>query len=147
MKQLLLHLRINSRLIGFLSSEELKRNFQAVRKKLNIANTDPVPVGVGFIGWILDKTETSGDPRMNAVLEEKPVAIWFAFGVDLGKYIAQVRDYDAKREHKTVIFVIVNSVEGALRAANEWRVDVIVAQGTVALCPRMLALRFILSTL
>lgn len=57
------------------------------------------------------------------------MAIWFAFGVDLGKYVTQVRAFDAKREHKTVIFVIVNSVEGALQAANDWKVDVIVTQG------------------
>ncbi|GLB45519.1 putative nitronate monooxygenase [Lyophyllum shimeji] len=117
---------------GFLSSEELKRNFQVARKKLNIADNDPVPIGIGFIGWILDKTEVSEDPRIIATLEEKPIAIWFAFGDDLGKYISQVRAYDAQREHKTVIFVNVNSVEGARRAANEWKVDVIVAQGIEA---------------
>jgi len=118
---------------GFLSSEELKRNFQVARKKLNIADTDPVPIGIGFIGWILDMTEVSDDPRLNAILDEKPVAVWFAFSADLiGKYIAQVRAYDAKREHKTIIFVIVNSVTDALRAANEWKVDVIVAQGIEA---------------
>lgn len=71
----------------------------------------------------------SDDPRLAAILEEKPVAIWFAFGVDLGKYITQVREHDAKREHKTVIFVMVNSAEGAIQAATQWKVDVIVAQG------------------
>jgi len=117
---------------GFSSSEELKHKLQVVRKKLNVADNDPLPIGIGFIGWVLDKTEVSDDPRIYAILNEKPVAIWFAFGVDLGKYIAQVREYDAKREHKTIIFVIVNSVDGALRAANEWKVDVIVAQGIEA---------------
>jgi len=57
---------------------------------------------------------------------------WFAFGVDLGKYIAQVRAFDANREHKTVIFVIVSSVEDALQATNEWKVDVLVVQGNEA---------------
>lgn len=77
----------------------------------------------------MDKTEVSEDPRLHAVLEEKPAAVWLAFGVDLGKYVAQIRAYDAKREHKTIIFTIVNSVEDALQAANEWKVDVVVAQG------------------
>ncbi|KAG6875443.1 hypothetical protein C0993_009241 [Termitomyces sp. T159_Od127] len=117
---------------GFSSSLELKGLFQAVRKSLSIPEHAPVPVGIGFIGWVLDKTESSDDPRIQAILEEKPVAIWFAFGVDLGKYIAQVRAFDAKRDHKTIIFVIVNSVEGALQASNEWQVDVIVAQGIEA---------------
>lgn len=101
-----------------------------MRKNLNIAPDQPVPIGIGFIGWILDMTESSPDPRLHAILEEKPVALWLAFGVDLGKYVAQIHAFDAKREHKTTIFVIVNSVEEALRAANEWKVDVIVAQGS-----------------
>ncbi len=50
--------------------------------------------------------------------------------MDLGKYVAQIRKYDAGREHKTIIFVIVSSVEAARRAAEEWGVDVLVAQGT-----------------
>lgn len=79
----------------------------------------------------MEITEASSDPRLHAVLDEKPVAIWLAFGVDLGKYVAQIRAHDSKREHKTIIFTIVNSVEDALRAANEWKVDVIVAQGTI----------------
>ena len=95
-----------------------------------IAPGAPVPVGIGFLGWILDFTEPSADPRLTAVLDEKPAAIWLAFGVDLGKYVAQIRKYDEGREHKTIIFVIVSSVEAARRAAEEWGVDVLVAQGT-----------------
>jgi len=104
---------------------------QTVRTVLKLSPGVPVPVGVGFIGWILEKTETSDDPRIAAILDELPVALWFAFGTDLGKYVAQVRAHDAKRAHKTLIFVIINSVEDALRAANEWKVDVLVAQGMV----------------
>ncbi|KAG6855887.1 hypothetical protein H0H87_009710, partial [Tephrocybe sp. NHM501043] len=114
---------------GFTPSAQLKSYFQVVRQKLGIAQGQPVPIGIGFISWILAMTESSDDPRIEAVLEEKPVAIWFAFGSDLGKYVAQVRAFDGKRDHKTIIFVMVNSVEDALRAANEWKVDVIVAQG------------------
>ncbi|KAG6888112.1 hypothetical protein C0992_009607 [Termitomyces sp. T32_za158] len=117
---------------GFSSSEELKGYFRAIRGKLNIPDYAPVPIGIGFIGWILDKTETSDDPRIKTILEEKPMAIWFAFGEDLGKYISQVRAFDAERDHKTIIFVMINSVEAAVQAANEWQVDVIVAQGIEA---------------
>jgi len=117
---------------GFLSSQELKQDLKTTRQNLNIATDQPVPVGIGFIGWILDITESSSDPRLHAVLDEKPAAIWLAFGVDLGKYVAQIRAYDSKREHKTIIFAVMNSVEDALRAANEWKVDVIVAQGIEA---------------
>jgi len=117
---------------AFLSSQQLKQDLTSIRQKLNITSNQPIPIGIGFIGWILDKTEVSGDPRLHAILEEKPAAIWLAFGVDLGKYVAQIRAYDAEREHKTIIFTIVNSVEDALQAANEWKVDVVVAQGIEA---------------
>ncbi|EDR01987.1 uncharacterized protein LACBIDRAFT_310141 [Laccaria bicolor S238N-H82] len=121
---------------GFESSETLKKQLQYVRSKLNVAAGIPLPTGVGLLGWILDKTEISDDPRIPAVLDELPAAIWFAFGTNLGKYVEHVRAYDEKRDpekpHKTLVFVIVNSVEDALRAANEWKVDVLVVQGTEA---------------
>ena len=63
------------------------------------------------------------------MLAEKPAAVFFAYGDDLGKYVAQVRAFDAKRDHKTIIFVTVNSVAEALCAANEWKVDAITVQG------------------
>ena len=82
-----------------------------------------------MIGWVLDRTEVTEDPRIPAVLDELPRAIMFAFGDDLGKYVRKVREYEASRVHKTLVFVCVNSVEEAVRAVNEWKVDVLVAQG------------------
>ncbi|TFK40362.1 2-nitropropane dioxygenase, partial [Crucibulum laeve] len=119
---------------GFETTQALKQQLQTVRTNLNIPAGKPIPAGVGLLGWILDmtKSESSNDSRITAILEEMPIAIWFAFGTDLGKYIAQVRAYDAKRTHKTIIFVIVNSVADATRAANEWKVDVLVVQGIEA---------------
>jgi len=114
---------------GFDKSEKLIQDIRSIRSQLKLSAGVPVPVGVGFIGWILDKTEHSDDPRIPAVLDELPVAIWFAFGSDLGKYVSQVRAYDNKRAHTTLVFVIVNSVAEAIRAANEWKVDVLVVQG------------------
>ena len=115
--------------VGFDTTVQLKETIQTVRTSLGLPKGVPVPMGIGFIGWILDMTEPSDDPRLEAILEEMPAAIWFAFGVDLGKYIAQVKAFDAKRSHKTTTFVIVSSAADAVRAANEWGVDVIVAQG------------------
>jgi len=89
-------------------------------------------VGMGFVGWVLDKFNTEADPRLTTVLNKAPVAVWFAFGKDLGKYVSQVRAHDATRDHKTLVFVNVNTVEEAQRAANEWKVDVIVVQGAEA---------------
>lgn len=116
-------------LAGFDSSEKLKEALQSARKTLKLPADAPLPIGVGFLGWICDMTEASEDPRIGAVLDEKPTAVWFAFGNDLNKHIVRVREHDAKREHKTKVFVCCNSVEEAEVAANEWKVDVIVAQG------------------
>ena len=115
----------------FRTAQDIKADFKLVREAINLRDGHPVPIGIGFIGWILDITEASDDPRLEAILEEKPMAIWFAFGVNLAKYVEQVKVYDSKREHKTLIFVVVSSVEDALRAANEWKVDVIVVQGAL----------------
>ncbi|KDQ17271.1 hypothetical protein BOTBODRAFT_64286 [Botryobasidium botryosum FD-172 SS1] len=117
---------------GFTASDALVEELQTIRKALNVGSEDPVSAGVGFLGWILDMTEGSDDPRLPVVLAERPAAIWFAFGLDLGKYIAQVRAYDASRTHKTTVFVIVNSVDEALKATHEWGVDVLVVQGNEA---------------
>ncbi|KAI0700189.1 hypothetical protein BC835DRAFT_1412210 [Cytidiella melzeri] len=117
---------------GFDSSETIKENLTIIRKSLNLSADASIPVGVGFLGWICDMTEASEDPRIPAALAEKIDAIWFAFGNDLEKYIKQVREIDSKRTHKTKIFVCVNSVQEAKRAANEWKVDILVAQGCEA---------------
>jgi len=117
---------------GFDSIEQLKSVLRSARTSLDVPVGRSVPIGVGFLGWILDATEVSESPRLAAVLDEKPAAVWFAFGVDLGKYVKQVRKHDEDREHKTTVFSIVNSVAEARKAANEWRVDVLVVQGVEA---------------
>lgn len=89
-------------------------------------------VGIGLVGWVLDMFNSTSDPRLETALEKKVAAIWLAYGQDLGKYVAQVRAYDATRDHKTSVFLTVNTVEEAIRGANEWRVDVIVVQGAQA---------------
>lgn len=67
-------------------------------------------------------------------------AVWFSFGEDLGKWVRYVRSYDEQRHrdrdqgkgsspHKTVAFVLVNTLEEAKTAVERWDVDVLVAQG------------------
>ncbi|KAG5645655.1 hypothetical protein H0H81_008916, partial [Sphagnurus paluster] len=110
------------------SSQKLRDDLRSIRATLGLPPGVPIPAGIGFLGWVLDRTETSEDPRLPSVLQEMPKAIMFAFGDDLGKYVAQVRSFDAQREHKTIVFLTVNSLEEALRATNEWKVDVLVVQ-------------------
>ncbi|KAF7367002.1 Nitronate monooxygenase [Mycena sanguinolenta] len=116
---------------GYASTQVLKEQIQKIRSSLNIPAGETVPIVVGFLGWILDRTELSDDPRLIAVLDERPAAVWFAFGVNLEKYIDQVHAYNSKTGRNTFIFVIVNSVDDARRAALH-RVDAVVVQGTEA---------------
>lgn len=75
---------------------------------------------------------------MQAALDKKVSAVLFAYGRNLGKHVAQVREYDARREHKTVVFVTVNTVEEASRVAEGLQPDVLVVQG--ATCTRRVVL-------
>ncbi|KAJ7848391.1 hypothetical protein B0H13DRAFT_2238651 [Mycena leptocephala] len=115
---------------GFDSTTLLKSKIQTIRTALGIASGEPVPLAIRFIGWILDMTEPSDDPRLLAILDELPTAIWFAFSKDLGRYITQVHDHDKKHGRKTFIFVQVGSVASALRYAPEC--DCLVVQGNEA---------------
>ncbi|KAH9830262.1 uncharacterized protein C8Q71DRAFT_727517 [Rhodofomes roseus] len=89
-------------------------------------------VGMGFVGWVLDKLNTDADPRFQAALDKAPSAIFLAYGPDLNKYVTQVRAFDASSGRKTFVFVTVNTVQEAVRAANDWKADVLVAQGAEA---------------
>ncbi|KAJ7599172.1 2-nitropropane dioxygenase [Mycena floridula] len=111
------------------SSERLVSEARLIRRKLDIPDGKPIPFGRGFMGWVLDTTEATPDPRLPAYLDELHKIIWLAFGDDLGKYVKFVRDYEANREHKTLVFVMVGTVEQAVQAAEEWKVDFVVAQG------------------
>ncbi|KAG6831334.1 hypothetical protein H0H92_011249 [Tricholoma furcatifolium] len=123
----------DSKYLGPDSSQKLHEGLRAAREYLHLPAGAPLPIGLGFLGFLLDKTEASDDPRLPAVLEELPMAIWFAFsGGDLGRYIKQVRAFDSNREHKTAVFVMINSVEEAQRAATEWKVDGLIVQGNEA---------------
>ncbi|KAG7442056.1 2-nitropropane dioxygenase [Guyanagaster necrorhizus] len=117
---------------GNSSPEQLVEALHTIRANLGLQPDVSLPVGVGFITWILEKNDVSADPRLTSVLEERVQAVWFAFGKDIGKYVRQVREHDSKRDHKTKVFVLVNSVEEASQAANEWRVDALVVQGNEA---------------
>ncbi|KAJ7654072.1 hypothetical protein DFH06DRAFT_1203584 [Mycena polygramma] len=97
---------------GNSSSAVLKEQLYKIRTILKISAGEPVPIAIGFLGWV-------------------PVAVWFAFGVDLDQYVDQVHAHDTKSGHKTFIFVIVSSVDDARRAALKG-VDAVVVQGTEA---------------
>ncbi|VDB84835.1 unnamed protein product [Peniophora sp. CBMAI 1063] len=103
--------------------------FTTVRSTLGLPS-GPLPVGTGFLCYRLEK-DTPDRPRdmLQLALEQQVKAVWLSFGSDIGKWVRHIREYDANREHKTLVFVVVSSLSEAITAINEWKADAIVAQG------------------
>ena len=109
---------------------KIRTRLQSIRTELHVPPSSPLPIGVGVLCWIADKHGNEG--MIPAILGEHPKAIWLAFGTDLGKYVKQIREYNEKNGTKILVVVSATSLEEALQAANEWKVDVLNVQGTEA---------------
>ncbi|TFK51682.1 2-nitropropane dioxygenase [Heliocybe sulcata] len=116
---------------GYNGAEKLKEELETARSTLKVSSLEHAAIGVGFIAWILEEGGPSSFDLLKVPLQNRVKAIWLAFGNDLGRWVSYIRDYDRQRAdgHKTIIFVQLSSVEEALTAANDWKVDVLVAQG------------------
>ena len=117
---------------GYGSTDDLKRELGTARSMLQPRDSEPLNIGVGFLVWQLEKNRTQAENFLSITLEAEVRAIWLAFGEDIGQWIAFIRTHD--RNSGTIgsvkIFVQVSTVEDALQATNEWKADVIVAQGS-----------------
>ncbi|KAK7030596.1 CBM1 domain-containing protein [Favolaschia claudopus] len=89
------------------------------------------PVGVGYLAWQLEKSESTLVELLPIALEHNVQAIWFSFGERIAHWIKFVRDHDRRfgKDKRTLIFIQTSSVKEALIAANEWNADCIVVQG------------------
>ncbi|OBZ66386.1 Nitronate monooxygenase [Grifola frondosa] len=116
-------------------AESFRNDLLSVRSQFPEYESKPLPIGVGYLGWILEEHEDSAEQMLDISLNSHVQAIWFAAGNQLGRWIR------AGNQRKTIIFVQVGSVEDALVALNEWKADVIVAQGA-GRCPDKLGSAF-----
>ena len=118
---------------GYRTAEGLTDELSLARGLLHLTPSDPLPIGVGYVAWLLEEPTAKPEVLLSAALDNHVHAIWLAFGKNLKEWIKFIRNYDAehKRVRKTTIFVPVSSVEEALVASDEWKVDVLVAQGLV----------------
>ncbi|THH02724.1 hypothetical protein EW145_g6706 [Phellinidium pouzarii] len=126
---------------GHLEADYFKRELNIARSVLqssegtdsSSSNTQilPLAIGVGFLGWRLDESDGKTAKLLSIALDARVAAVWFAFGNDLGKWVRHVRSIDANRSspHKTIVFVLVNSLKEAKVAVNDLCADVLVAQG------------------
>ncbi|KIK60313.1 hypothetical protein GYMLUDRAFT_43610 [Collybiopsis luxurians FD-317 M1] len=95
-----------------------------------VTESDTLPIGVGYLAWMLDKLPAKeAESVLNTALASNVQAHWFAFGNDLGRWIRYVRENAPQGKKTPLIFVLINSVEEAVRAVEDFKADVIVAQG------------------
>ncbi|KAG1831290.1 2-nitropropane dioxygenase [Suillus variegatus] len=116
---------------GYLTSSRIQEELSLARAQLLLSDADPLPIGVGYLAWQLDK-EPAGVGMLDVSLLNRVQAIWLAFGNNIGRWVDYIRSYDASsgREQKTLIFAQVSSAKEALVAIQDWKVDVLVAQGS-----------------
>ncbi|PFH51880.1 hypothetical protein AMATHDRAFT_74580 [Amanita thiersii Skay4041] len=119
---------------GYDTSDKLAHEISIARAVLNRSSSTILPIGIGFLGWQLDKSPSHGNEMLSVALESRVQAIWLAFGQNLGPYIQYIRDYEANGDFtlKPLIFIQVSSVEDAVMALDQWHPDVLVVQGIEA---------------
>ncbi len=88
-----------------------------------------LPIGVGYLAWKLDEAGRAAHDMLDAALENNVQAIWLAFGNNMGQWVNYIREKNQRDGQKTLVFVQVNSLAEALVAVNEWKTDVLIAQG------------------
>ncbi|KDQ61609.1 hypothetical protein JAAARDRAFT_190349 [Jaapia argillacea MUCL 33604] len=118
--------------VGYDTIEGFKNQLALARSTLRLDPAPaPLPIGIGFLAWKLEEPDSIGPQLLEIALENRPKAVWFAFGNDLGRWIRIVHEHNKKQEdgQKTLVFVQLSTVEQALIAVNEWKIDVLVAQG------------------
>ncbi|KAI0641865.1 NPD-domain-containing protein [Trametes meyenii] len=119
---------------AFATPDSLRSQLSFARESFPDLSDKPLPIGIGFIGWLLDADEVQAKQVIDVALEAKVQAIWLAFGVDLPRWLQYIRTASAnsRTAHKPLIFVQATSLQEALAAATEWKADAIIAQGNEA---------------
>lgn len=118
--------------VGSEPAEKLSRELATARRILNTEPTSTLRIGVGFLGWILDQNESLSKDLINLLFEQRVQAVWLSFGNNLAQWIEYIRAQSQQSGHPIFIFVVVSSPAESQRAINEWKADVIVAQGIEA---------------
>ncbi|KAI0641866.1 2-nitropropane dioxygenase [Trametes meyenii] len=113
------------------TAAQLREELRLARNSFTDIGNGPLPIGCGFIGWQLDAKETESKELVDIVVEGGVQAIWLSFGNDLLRWIQYIRASSAYAHSgtKPLLFVQVSSVEEALQAVNDWKVDVLIVQG------------------
>ncbi|KZT56806.1 inosine monophosphate dehydrogenase [Calocera cornea HHB12733] len=114
--------------------ESFQADFERARQRLGTPAGQPLPIGVGALGWLLDAPPFGVADMLKWAVMQGVKAVWLSFGDDLGKWVQFVREADTERGdgRKTLIAIQLGTVEQAKQAVEEWKVDIVIAQGTDA---------------
>ncbi|KAF8587916.1 2-nitropropane dioxygenase [Ramaria rubella] len=118
---------------GYTDSAAFAHELEVARTILGSSPGTSLAIGAGFLGWTLDQGGSQVD-MLRIALEYQVQCIWLSFGDNLGKWVEYIHQYDKNRTvpHKTLIWILVNSVAEAEQATKEWKVDILVVQGIEA---------------
>lgn len=110
-------------------------------EQLNLAETRLLPkfghenvlkhIGVGALGWMLAEPGSERPDFLRLAISRGVRDIWLSFGDDLGNWVKFVRNID--NSMKVRVWVVVSTLEEARRAVEDWKVDILVAQGWLPL--------------
>lgn len=117
---------------AFETPAQLRDQLNIARSTLNVADAATLPIGVGYIGWILDESEPAAKELISIAFEYRVKAIWLSHGDNLEKWIEYYRALAKETGHHPLLVVQIFFPEGAVVAAKEWKADIIVAQGVEA---------------
>ncbi|KAF9523055.1 Nitronate monooxygenase-domain-containing protein [Crepidotus variabilis] len=119
---------------GYGPLDDLQNELDVARNIINPPEGTPLPIGVGFLVWLLEKNTLQAENLLAKACDAQVQAIWLSFGDNIGHWIEFIRLHDPNAGKKAAIkiFVQISTIDQALCALNNWQVDVIVAQGNEA---------------
>ncbi|KZO92893.1 inosine monophosphate dehydrogenase [Calocera viscosa TUFC12733] len=117
-----------------LGMENFQADFARARERLGTPAGQPLPIGIGALGWLLDAPSFGVSDMLKWAVKQGVEAVWLSFGDDLGKWVQFVREVDLERGdgRKTLIAIQLGTVDQAKQAVEEWKVDIVIAQGNDA---------------
>lgn len=120
-------------LAGYGTLEMLRKELDTARSLVPSTTNGVLPVGVGFLGWLLDKSESQAKDQISLALNNRVQAIWLSFGDRLEYWVKYIRQLNAEKGNPDIlIFILVTSAKEAEWALNVLKADVIIAQGCEA---------------
>ncbi|KAF6763411.1 2-nitropropane dioxygenase [Ephemerocybe angulata] len=118
--------------LAFETPDQVKQELATARSILDVPADSTLPIGVGYIGWILDESEPKAKELISIAFEHRVRAIWLSHGDNLGKWVGYYRELVEKTGHHPLLAVQVSFPETAQVAIDDWKADIIVAQGIEA---------------